>query len=284
MKDIKIIWQLLKERGVRSVLSYKLHRIRTQAKVPKLLPGYGKMTPYFKDRHGLEIGGPSRFFNNKGPLPIYPLAASIDNINYAPTTVWTGEINEELGYIVNKNRFGQQFIFDAIDLKKVKRGVYDFVFSCNVLEHFANPIRAIEEWLGVLRTGGLLIVVVPKKESNFDHNRQTVTFAHLIEDYRNDTQEDDMTHFSEIMAQHDLQLDPMAGTRENFRKRSLKNIENRCLHHHVFDLKVMKEVFQYFDLKIIKTVTIQTDYIILGRKTSNKQRLQKGLKGAKNGD
>lgn len=258
MKRIKIILRLLKERGAKSVWDYRLHRLKNQVKTPGRLPGYKELIKYFDSKRGLEIGGPSRFFNRRGPFPIYPVAGTLDNVNYAPTTVWTGEIDELNGYRINKKQRGRQYIFDAIDLSRIESETYDFVFSCNVLEHFANPLRALEESLGVLKKGGILVIVVPKKESNFDHRRKIVKMEHLLKDYYDNTPESDMSHFSEIMELHDLHLDPMAGTKESFRARSLKNIENRCLHHHVFDMNVMKKIFDHFNLKVIKTYTIQT--------------------------
>ncbi|HWZ24924.1 MAG TPA: hypothetical protein VN037_06550 [Verrucomicrobiae bacterium] len=57
----------------------------------------------------------------------------------------------------------------------------------------------------------------------------------MLEDYERDIGEKDETHLNEILDLHDLSRDPPAGTPEQFRARSLLNIENRCLHHHVFD-------------------------------------------------
>lgn len=45
-----------------------------------------KFWPAFKDKYGLEIGGPSNLFS-KDILPIYPLAANVDGCNYSSNTV-----------------------------------------------------------------------------------------------------------------------------------------------------------------------------------------------------
>jgi SAM-dependent methyltransferase len=138
--------------------------------------------------------------------------------------------------------------------------------SCNNIEHVANPLKAIEQMVSVLKPNGALLVIVPRKESNFDHNRNIVKFAHLVENYDNNIQENDLGHLEEILRLHDLTLDPAAGTPEQFKERSLKNFENRCLHHHVFDLNVLSEIYTYFKLSIVAEFEIQTDYVIIGLK------------------
>ena len=68
------------------------------------------------------------------------------------------------------------------------------------------------------------------------------------------------------MSAHDLQFDSPAGTLAQFRERSLRNFENRCLHHHVFDRNVLKKIFSYFGLAIVLSARFDTDYVMVGRK------------------
>jgi SAM-dependent methyltransferase len=133
------------------------------------------------------------------------------------------------------------------------------------LEHVANPLKAIEEWIRVIKKEGLLLLIVPNKDFCFDHNRSVTTFAHLLNDFQHNTQEDDLTHLDEIVALHDLTMDPPAGNIDQFRARSLKNFDNRALHQHVFDTSVLKEIFSYFRLEILLTHAGR-DYTILGKK------------------
>jgi len=221
---------------------------------------------YFLRKKGIEIGGPSPFFNKKGFMPIYGRSINLDGVNFAQSTIWTGEIDKKKGYEVNGKRMGKQFILDTVDLTSIKNNSYDFVLSCNNIEHIANPLKAVEQWLSVLKPGGIFVIVAPRKESNFDHNRDIVDFEHLLKDYQNQTAEDDLTHLEEIITLHDLEMDKPAGTPEQFKNRSLKNYENRCLHHHVFDLEVLNKVVTHFKLSIIRKAQIDTDYVIIGQK------------------
>jgi hypothetical protein len=87
----------------------------------------------------------------------------------------------------------------------------------------------------VAKPGGAIIVVLPYYRRTFDHRRRPTSVEHMVEDFQLGRDESDLTHLPEILELHDLALDPAAGTLANFRERSLRNFENRCLHHHVFD-------------------------------------------------
>lgn len=58
-------------------------------------------------------------------------------------------------------------------------------------------------------------------------------------------------HLTVKLLNHDLSLDPAAGDLGNFRKRSLDNFNNRCLHHYVYNDELLMEICNYFKLKFI---------------------------------
>jgi SAM-dependent methyltransferase len=133
---------------------------------------------------------------------------------------------------------------------------YDFVLSSHNLEHFANPVKALLEWRRVLRPGGALILVLPYYRDTFDHRRKPTGVKHMMQDYSRGIGEDDLTHLPEILERHDLTRDPAVGSMEDFRKRSLDNFRNRCLHHHVFDQRNSRELlfctgFQVLSLELV---------------------------------
>jgi glycosyltransferase involved in cell wall biosynthesis/SAM-dependent methyltransferase len=57
----------------------------------------------------------------------------------------------------------------------------DFVISSHVMEHFAEPIKALKEWHRVVRPGGYIFVIAPHKNRTFDRNRERTTLAELID-------------------------------------------------------------------------------------------------------
>jgi len=45
----------------------------------------------------------------------------------------------------------------------------------------------------------------------------------------------------------------------------LKNIENRCLHQHVFDSQLILQMFQYFNISILSLNEQHDSYVALGK-------------------
>ena len=205
-----------------------------------------------RGKAGLEIGGPSGAFSRRGPLPIYRHADRMDNCNFAGETVWEGEIDEGAPYRPGRGlATGTQFIREATALKGIADEAYDFVCSSHTLEHVANPLAALEEWLRVLRPGGTLVLLLPHKDGTFDHRRPVTTLVHIMDDHAKGTGEDDLTHLDEILELHDLARDPLAGGFADFKARSRINSVNRCLHHHVFDTKLAVRLVDHAGLQIV---------------------------------
>lgn len=214
------------------------------------LRSYRRVRPQFDGKVGLEIGGPSDVFSPGGPLPAYALAERVDNCNYSTNTVWEGRIQAGQTFVFHPQRApGRQYVLEATDLAAIAPSSYDFVLSSHSLEHIANPLRAVREWTRVLRADGSLVLVVPHKDFTFDHRRPVTTFAHLVDDFEAGRGEDDTTHVEEILSLHDLGRDPAAGDANAFRERSLRNVENRCLHHHVFDAELVTRVTEWAGLE-----------------------------------
>lgn len=265
MGSIRTALSLIKTIGFRAFTTKAFKKVFKPHQYSRMKDFY-RIECYFKGKYGLEIGGPSAIFDKFGFLPIYNRVNRLDNVNFASSTIWTGRICEKNGYVVDGKHLGKQYILDAVDLSPIKRGNYDFVLSSNNIEHIANPLKAVEQWLSVLKPGGILVIVAPRKEANFDHNRKIVQFNHLIDDYKTEVGEDDLSHLDEILALHDLKMDPPAGTPAHFKQRSQSNFKNRSLHHHVFDINILSRMLRYFKISIIYTTQLHTDYVIIGQK------------------
>src|SRR5580704_11223036 len=221
-------------------------RILTQGR----LDCFDSIVPYVKNKRGLEIGGPSEVFRRwYSPLPIYDHIASLDNCDISRTTVWAAHTD---AYNFSPSKAPGKTIFcDGSDLSSVVDHSYDFILSSHNLEHFANPVKALREWRRVTRPGGGLILVLPNYARTFDHRRTPTTVDHMFEDFERNTPEDDLTHLPEILDKHDISLDPGAGSAEEFRRRSLDNVNNRCLHHHVFDQTNSRELLTRCGMEVL---------------------------------
>ncbi len=217
-------------------------------------------TSLFKGKNGIEIGGPSWIFLN-----IYDLCNTCDGVNYSRETAWWKQ-GGSTDYSYNGKTLGKVHIADATDLRILENDRYDFVISSNSLEHIANPIKALGEYYRILVQKGIIVTVVPMKERMFDHNRNFTTFEHLLDDYKKDVKEEDLSHLPEILQCHDYDMDAACGGKEAFELRAQSNYENRCLHHHVFDKACLRKLYGYFNLEIICLEQIFDNYYIAGRK------------------
>ena len=219
--------------------------------------GYSEVEGFFTCKHGLEIGGPSRIFQKNRLIPVYDRCESLDDCNFAAETIWGDARGEDFG------RYrGKRFVADACDLSVVPDGTYDFVLASHVLEHIANPLRALQEWKRVLAPAGSLLVIVPDKRGTFDRRRAFTSFDHLQADFRANAPQDDMTHLNEILELHDLRLDPPAGSHNEFRERCLRNVSIRAMHHHVFSAEVLIRMFSWLSMPIIK-ISIELPFHII---------------------
>ncbi len=192
-------------------------------------------------------------FARDGFLPVYPQLASLDGVQVPSAhALWHGELEEGAYQTGEPELTGRLWLRDASTLDELPSESYDAVLSSHVLEHIANPIGALEEWIRVLRPGGTFLIVLPHKEGCADHRRPTTTLAHMIEDQRAGTGEDDMTHADEVIRLHDIARDPPAGDPETLRQRVLDNANVRALHHHVFTLPSALRLLDHVGLRILR--------------------------------
>ena len=213
---------------------------------------------------GLEVGGPSPVFRKRGSVPIYSGITSLDNCNFSSETMWEGSIKggETFKYHQSK-KTGVQYICEASNLSTIDSGCYDFLLSSHVIEHLANPIRGLYEWKRVLKESGHLILLIPDYRETFDHKRPVTNLDHLISDFNDNTGENDLTHLQEILELHDLSMDPGAGSFEDFKERSKNNIENRCLHQHVFDEQLAIQIMTYINLQVLALEKMKPHHIMV---------------------
>lgn len=212
----------------------------------------------------LEIGGPTALFGRDSLLPVYAVIARLDNTNFSTQTIWEGTLRAGAPFHYDPRQpIGTQYIMEAADLATIDTGRYGVLLSSHTLEHVANPLPALREWRRVLNDDGVVVLVLPHKEGTFDHRRPVTTLAHLIHDEERGTTEDDQTHLPEILALHDLALDPQAGDRVAFSARSLRNAENRCLHHHVFDTRTAIEMVDRAGFQILEAEAALAHHIFI---------------------
>jgi SAM-dependent methyltransferase len=81
------------------------------------------------------------------------------------------------------------FVMEGDDLWMFPDNTWDYVLSSHVLEHFFDPVKAVEEWLRVVKPGGYVFMIIPKWRSLPGEDR-------------------DCTTLQEIRDRHDGKVDP----------------------------------------------------------------------------
>lgn len=212
---------------------------------------YFKCVEFFNQKNGIEIGGPSMIFSIGNPLPFYTIVKSLDNINFSSHNFWSN-LEEGNTFIFDKNkRPGKQIIADAVDLSKIQEETYDFILSSHVLEHVANPIKALYEWKRILKKNGKLFLIVPNRKYTYDRCRPLTTLEHIINDYYCNVDESDSTHLDEIIRLHDLDIDTTVKNYDEHVARTLNNSKTRIAHHHTFDMNLIAELISFCGFKCI---------------------------------
>jgi SAM-dependent methyltransferase len=264
------------------VIQKAIRMIHSQGVIAILKTGYRICFPdrlrylpkckhFFVSKSGLEVGGPSGIFSCRGCIPVYSLADNLDNCNFSRSTVWEGVIKEGRSFVFNKRKFsGQQFIAEAGNLGFAPDNTYDFLLSSHCIEHLANPLQGLREWMRVLKSSGVLVLVIPHKDKTFDARRSVTALEHLIQDDLAQQLETDMTHFDEVLMTHSLGEHPSDLEMEALRQRMLANHTNRCMHHHVFDVQAAIEMINYMKLQILDVELFDPFHIvILARKVKD---------------
>ena len=216
-----------------------------------------------RGKRGLEIGGPSPNFQD-GVLPVYPFVAGLDGCNFAETTIWGGAIKEGWNFKYYPGRkAGYQFICDATDLSAIPPETYDFVLASHVIEHIANPVKALRDWIRVLKKDGVLLLMVPHRDGVSEQLRPLTTLKHLVEDFTRGVREDDPAHVPELLEWLDSRTDAPASEIAAY-KNNLRNFhDNRALHHHVFSTYLAAALVNYAGMKILSVRNILPCHIVV---------------------
>ena len=215
---------------------------------------------FTKNRNGVEIGGPSK----RTGRVIYKNASLIDNVIFSENTVWSKHDDHKYKYY--KNKIGKVIINEATNIIDIEGNIYDFVFASHILEHIANPLKALKEWLRITKNIGCLILILPEKSLCFDHKRDISSFDIILSQYEKNVGENNLSTLPEILENHDLEMDLTAGYFEQFKQRSLDNYNNRCLHHYVYSKNLLQEICSYLNCEFVYTITKEGDIWFIMKK------------------
>lgn len=134
---------------------------------------------------------------------------------------------------------------------------FNFVFSSHVLEHMPNAIRALKEWIRVLKPGGVVFTMLPHAERTIDKHRPVTSLVHLIQDYENGIGHEDRTHFGEMKTGWSKLEDFDNG--ESFEREWGAHvwdwefrIAHGVLHYHVWTEREIVELYRHLGLDVLE--------------------------------
>lgn len=96
------------------------------------------------------------------------------------------------------------------------------------------PDATFAAYLPLLLVGVAFLLAAYTQLNLYSDQRDALEFA----------EEETFAHLDEILSRHDLRRDPWAGSPAEFAARSRRNAENRCLHHHVFDVALQRAIME----------------------------------------
>lgn len=160
---------------------------------------------------------------------------------------------------------------DAEALTTIRPLSQDFVIANHVIEHMANPIKALLSWSNVLKRGGRLFLAVPDKRFTFDKDRPCTELAHLFEDYDDPSRERDYAHFLEFAREvscRTFHARPVEEADEYARELWSRNYS---IHFHVWDearfhelLTALAERFETWRMRIVDAMpTTDNEFIVV---------------------
>jgi SAM-dependent methyltransferase len=212
----------------------------------------------------LEVGGPTRAFDAGGLVPVYPVAAGVDNVQFAARTAWH-DLGPAEDFAPGGVRRGRQWIVEGGDLDGIPDGAFDAVVCSHVIEHLADPLGGLAAWRRVTRPGGHLLLVAPHRDGTFDRRRPVTTLGHLVDDHARAVGEDDLTHLDETLALHDFALD-VPQDRATWEAARRDNARTRLLHHHVFSTPSLLALLDHAGLELLDAETrFPHDIYVLAR-------------------
>ena len=264
MKLKKILRKIVRTKVVQKSLLFFYHTITSIKLVfARPISIFIDNKHLFKNKYALEIGGPTPLFQKKNKkFPIYAELLKIDNCNFSEANFWSSLKEGELIKFDNKNS-GKQIIADASDLSKIEDCSYDILLNSHVIEHIANPIKALNDWKRVIKDNGILVIVVPHKDGTYDHKRPVTKLDHLIEDFNTNISENDTTHFDEVLELHDLKIDTSVKDFDDHFERTNDNLKRRIVHHHVFDTLLAIKMIDFVGFNIIDVQLLKPYNIII---------------------
>lgn len=130
-------------------------------------------------------------------------------------------------------------------LSSIADNSWDFAIANHMIEHCQNPIGALENFLRVVKPGGLVYMGVPDKRYTFDIDRPLTSLDHLIRDYKEGPEWSKLGHYEEYVRLVDKTPEEQVAARMQL----LLDIDY-SIHFHVWTSETFPEMLVYCQEKL----------------------------------
>lgn len=144
-------------------------------------------------------------------------------------------------------------IDDGETLNRIGDDSQDFVIANHFLEHCQNPIKAVINFVRVLREGGILYLSIPDKRYTFDEKREVTSFRHLFLDYTEGPDLSRSEHFRDWV----VNVEQRRNEADIQRRVNELISTDYSIHYHVWTQKEMLDFFSQLNEQFHLPVEIQ---------------------------
>ena len=153
----------------------------------------------------------------------------------------------------------------------LKDNSVDFIVSAHCLEHCPDALKVLEECKRVIRSGGIIFLILPHGERTFDRGRRLTTLEHHLEDQSKRVDEEDSTHWEEF-ANYSIPQYNHRWTDQARNKDGSWNFEwiaaHGHLHYHIWTQNEMIDILKHIGchiLVVLEELTERTDsFLVVG--------------------
>jgi SAM-dependent methyltransferase len=128
--------------------------------------------PWIRGKVGIEIGALQQPFE----IPEATTVTYVDSLTLEQMRAVYPEHEHH-------NLVTPKIIDKAESLSTIEDGSFDFVLASHVIEHTQLTILAVRNMLRVVKSGGVVVLVVPMKCETFDRQRIVTSWDHFLEEY-----------------------------------------------------------------------------------------------------
>jgi SAM-dependent methyltransferase len=181
LKKIETIRFITINQGLKGIVHLVLRRVFLRVSITRK-----KLASKYLSGDGIEIGA----LHSPLKIPAKAKVRYVDRMSVA-------DLRKQYPELARCKLVEVDIIDNGEKLSTIEDCSFDFVIANHMIEHCQEPIGTMQQFLRVLKPGGVLYMAVPDKRYTFDFDRSVTSIDHLVRDYRDGSGWSKMQHFEE---------------------------------------------------------------------------------------